>query len=163
MSKSKEITIYFDGACDGNGSDGSSSGCGAVIRRDGHRDIEICRYIGKSTNNECEYTALFLPIRYIVDNNIECDVINVIGDSLLVINQMKKAWKIHKPELRVINKAISIQMNKLKNCRFTFTHVLRNFNEEADLLSKKAKKEKVSPLSMETLKLLGLDKKNGHK
>src|SRR3989304_456927 len=58
--KGKSLTLRTDGASRGNP---GPAGIGAVIEVDGTGEqIEVCAYIGESTNNVAEYRGLLLAL-----------------------------------------------------------------------------------------------------
>ena len=91
-------TLYFDGASRGNP---GPAGAGALIRRDADSRVvfEIAEYLGDDkTNNEAEYIALVGGLRKAAQLGIR--VLNVKGDSSLVVNQVNGTWKVKTDHLR---------------------------------------------------------------
>lgn len=93
-------------------------------------------YLGDATNNESEYLAMILGLNASVVRKLRR--LDVYGDSLLVINQMKGLYKVKSPTLeRLCQEAHTI-------CEHfdhvSFTHVLRDKNKRADELANRALK-----------------------
>lgn len=118
-------------------SDGGSRGnpgpsAAAYVLRDGNgRELEVGgEYIGISTNNQAEYTAVLLALRTLMNyadanDSVECKI-----DSLLVVNQLNGLYKIKNRDLWPIHQEI-LELAK----RFgmvTYRHVPREENTEAD-------------------------------
>jgi ribonuclease HI len=124
-----EFVLYFDGCSKGNP---GHAGIGAVIYKKGVEYWAACKYIGdKRTNNEAEYCALILGLQSAIDLGIKR--LSVCGDSLLVINQVNKIYKVKNPNLLDIYDEVV----KLK-AQFEFVdfnHVYRKDNKRADQLS----------------------------
>ena len=122
-------SLYFDGASRSN--PGKSS-YGVVIYKD---DIEIAtgyQYLGNNiTNNYAEYMGLIEGLKLALRNDINS--LDVYGDSLLVINQMKGLWKVQSKSLKELNE----EANEFVKCfeEVKFFHVKRNFNKRADELA----------------------------
>lgn len=130
-------TMYFDGAC-GPTNPGGHIGCGVAIKDKYNKTIYTIskqftpeRFSGQTSNNLAEYTALFLGLKWCLNHNII--ELNVIGDSKLVIMQMKGIFKIKKGTY--VEAALETIKLKDKFKKITFEHVKREFNTEADELS----------------------------
>jgi ribonuclease HI len=130
-------TLYFDGAC-GPINPGGHMGCGVVIKDKDKKTIYTIskqfppeRFSGETSNNLAEYTALYLGLQWCIKHKIT--ELHVIGDSQLVILQMKGIFKIKKGAyVNAAYKTIKL-MGEFK--KITFEHVKREFNTEADELS----------------------------
>lgn len=126
---SSGFALYFDGCSKGNP---GPSGIGTVIYKDGEEYWSDCRYIGNNrTNNESEYSALILGLQIAIEKEIK--TLSVCGDSLLVINQVNKIYKVKNPNLSVLYDEV-VKLTKY----FTyidFNHVYRKDNKRADQLS----------------------------
>jgi ribonuclease HI len=94
--------------------------------------------IGIKTNNDAEYTAVYLAITRAVE--LWCKEIDLFSDSNLVVNQLSWNWKIKEDRLKIYKTDIDkiIKENKLKIC---FTWIKREENKEADRLSNVAMDE----------------------
>lgn len=84
------------------------------------------------TNNEAEYTAVYLAIKRAAE--LGSNEVNLFSDSSLVVNQLSWNRKIKEERLKLIKDDIEviIKENKLKVC---FTWIRREDNKEADRLS----------------------------
>jgi len=134
--RADKVTIYFDGACSNNGSKDSESGCGAVVIVNDTVKHNISKYIGRGfTNNQSEYRGLIEGLKLAYQLYPKCDL-TCIGDSQLVIKQMKGEYKCKHPNMIPLHKDA-----KQISSSFTsvvFQHVLRDKNSAADALANKA-------------------------
>ena len=99
------LGVTFDGGSRGN--PGQGYGSFAVLspkRPQPH--IERRAYPGVLTNNQAEYRTLIAALEYILDVITRTQrepgqfVLDIAGDSALVINQVQGTWKVKQPELR---------------------------------------------------------------
>lgn len=135
------ITINFDGACEwwnGKRNPGGLATYGWIIKKDGQQIAygygEVARGEG-ATNNVAEYTALIEALKALRDLNLEKDVVEVYGDSQLVVNQVTGQWRCnhsHLDELRQQAKKL------MRGYGPKLIWVRREQNQEADDLSKQA-------------------------
>jgi ribonuclease HI len=143
------IQLYFDGACRKKDIYASEGITGIGVHIIG---IKNFIYTGKSsdtydtyentgikTNNQAEYLALIEGLRILLQVSIPKNtIINIYGDSLLVVNQVSGLWKCKSDNLTRLNinaKQLLYTMNKEYNV--SIKHVLRDFNKIADALSNK--------------------------
>lgn len=87
-------------------------------------------YIGITSNNQAEYTAVLLALKAAQQFASQNDTILFNIDSLLVVNQMNGLYKIKNRELWPINQQIRELMQQFKQVRFN--HVPRENNIAAD-------------------------------
>ncbi|KAG5236701.1 hypothetical protein OIU77_014312 [Salix suchowensis] len=125
-SNSRSCLLEFDGASKGNP---GQAGAGAVLRTDD--GSLICRLregLGIATNNMAEYRAILLGMKYALQKGYT--KIQVKGDSKLVCMQIQGSWKAK--HVNITN--LCAEAIKLKNSFHSFhiSHVLREFNSEAD-------------------------------
>jgi ribonuclease HI len=132
------ITLHFDGAC-GPYNPGGHMGCGVIIKNENKEVLHTIQkqftpeeFNNNTSNNVAEYMALILGLQWCIDNNHT--EVNVFGDSQLAINQMTGKFRIKKGAY--VEKAYEAKELISKFKTITFTHVKREFNTEADELSK---------------------------
>lgn len=141
IDPSKWYLLQFDGGSRGNP---GHSGAGAVIYSvsrcpEGTRALQEvwCSsiFVGEErTNNEAEYSGLIAGLEAAQDLGIKC--LEVEGDSNLVIQQIKGAYKVKAPTLvPLFQKAKSIytQIADVK-----LNHIERALNGRADALANQA-------------------------
>jgi len=128
----EKISICVDGCARGNP---GHAGCGLVIKdKDGRVLVKKSRYIGITTNNVAEYSALIDGLREAVD--IGAQEITVLTDSELVARQMAGTYKVKDVKL----KELFAEGVRLSRCfsKAQFVHVERNDNKDADSLANDA-------------------------
>ena len=123
-----EYSLYFDGCSKGNP---GPSGIGAVIYKNDDEISAFCENIGNRTNNESEYCALIIGLEEAIKLGITS--LCVYGDSLLVINQANKVYKVKNENLLVLYE--KFRALKVKFKYITFTHIYRTHNKRADQLA----------------------------
>ena len=131
-NKEDEYLLTFDGASRGNP---GMCGAGYVIWRNDEQIIEGKKYINdRGTNNYAEYCALMIGLQRCADLNIKN--INIKGDSLLIIKQIKQEYKITAENLLPF---YIIIMEILKNINLiSCEHIPRERNKHADRLANQA-------------------------
>lgn len=130
----KKIEVHIDGASKGNP---GHAGIGAVICQDGKVIKNIANYIGKTTNNFAEYTALIYALQEAII--IKADVVDVHTDSQLLCRQINKEYKVKSSNIiGLYNQAVHLIAAFKK---FSIKHIPREENSEADKLANYAVKE----------------------
>ena len=126
------VKIFTDGGSRGNPGPSAS---GYVIF-DGNDNLIVQKgvYLGITTNNQAEYTALKLAVENAV--TLGAKEVEIYMDSLLVINQMKGIFKVKNRDLWPINESIKEICKKFN--KITFQHVPRELNKLADAEVNKA-------------------------
>lgn len=125
----KRLKIYVDGASRGNPGD---AGIGIVMLDEGGNVVkEICDYIGQTTNNIAEYTALVTAMKEAIE--VGCEEIEVFSDSELMVKQIKGEYQIKNEGLKRLYSQVSQLMKEFRS--FSINHVKREFNKRADELA----------------------------
>ena len=124
----EEYELFFDGASKGNP---GPSGIGIVIRKNNNLIAKQAQKLIDGTNNVAEYRALLLGLKHAHDLGIE--KLAVYGDSKLVINQMKREWKVKAPHLLKLRSEALKLANKFDSISYTW--IGRESNKEADKLA----------------------------
>ena len=121
--------LQFDGCSKGNP---GPAGAGAVIYKNEDEIWAASVYVGnKNTNNEAEYSGLILGLQNAISLNINNLVVE--GDSLLVIKQMNKEYKVKSEKLLPLFEEAQLLVDQFEN--ISFQHVYREKNTRADELS----------------------------
>lgn len=121
-----KLKIYADGGSRGNPGPSAS---GYVVLDDNNKIlVDKGLYLGVTTNNQAEYTALKLAMEESL--KLGARELDVYMDSLLVINQMKGVFKVRNRDLWPIHDAIKKMTQQFK--KVTFQHVPRELNKLAD-------------------------------
>ncbi|XP_037497178.1 uncharacterized protein LOC105635760 [Jatropha curcas] len=119
--------LYFDGLANRNG-----AGAGIVIEAPNGDVTTMCkRLLFPVTNNMAEYEACIMGIEALLASGAK--EVEVIGDSLLVIEHANERWKVEeerlKPYLEYLLKKAAL-FDKI-----TFTHIGRIYNRIPDALA----------------------------
>jgi ribonuclease HI len=123
------VYIYVDGAAKGNP---GKSGIGVIIRDDKGKVLaEISKYIGVSTNNVAEYTALIFGLQEALI--LKATGVLVYSDSELMVNQLNGRYKVKDPGLKRLNLQIDHLRRGFKE--ISFEYISREENKEADRLA----------------------------
>ena len=122
------LTINTDGGSRGNPGPSAS----AFVVRDAYGKTVMSdgAYIGITTNNQAEYTAVALALKAVSRIAGSNDTILFNIDSLLVVNQLNGLYKVKNRDLWPINQEIRELMKGFAGVRFT--HVPREQNVGAD-------------------------------
>lgn len=134
----KRAVIYTDGACSGNP---GPAGIGVVIHCDG-TTIEIAEYIGNTTNNVAEYTALLRGLKEAQDMGVDEVAVNM--DSELAIKQIKGLYKVKNAGLKPLFKQAMQLLSSFS--KHSARHVPREQNTHADRLSKQGVDPSAPPM-----------------
>lgn len=141
MTTKCPYTLFFDGCSKGNP---GPSGIGAVIyevNKNTNSFIELwagSKFLSNSaTNNQSEYNALIMGLTKALELNIS--LLDVYGDSLLVIQQTNGKYKVSNAGLLPLHQKVMELKKQFQN--ITFTHIPREKNVRADYLSNVGLKE----------------------
>lgn len=121
-----EVKVFADGGSRGN--PGPSASGYVVMDMEDNVLADQGVYLGVTTNNQAEYTALKLALEECRKMNVQ--IAHVYLDSLLVVNQMTGVFKIKNRDLWPIHDAIKKLVAEFKEVNFK--HVPREFNKMAD-------------------------------
>ncbi len=128
-SDKKALIIYCDGAARGNP---GPAGAGVVIQDEQGRIIrEVTQFLGHTTNNQAEYSALIVGLQ--TAEEMAPDEINIRLDSELVVKQIKGQYRVRSEDLKPFYDEVTKLLRRFK--RYTITHVPREQNREADILA----------------------------
>ncbi len=132
----EKITVFTDG-----GSRGNPGVAGAGIYIIDAENQEIYRgyqSLGIKTNNEAEYLALNLALKYLQNYLKNPTKIIFKLDSKLVVEQMNKNWQIKEIRLRELALKNWQILDLLPHCSYEIVHIPRSQNQTADLLANQA-------------------------
>jgi ribonuclease HI len=128
-SHSEWITAFCDGGSRGNP---GPAGYGVYIEGpDGEKLTELSHYLGKTTNNVAEYSALLAALDYALCEGRRR--LRVVADSELMVKQIKGQYKVNSPDLRPLYEEAKRRIARLD--MFRIEHVLRGKNQRADRLA----------------------------
>ncbi len=126
--------LFCDGASRGNPGD---AGIGCLIIYNG-KEIKISEYIGKTTNNVAEYTALIRGLEESLKLGIT--EIEIFSDSELLVLQLKGVYKVRNQKLIPLYMRVLELLNQFK--KYQILHIYREENTVADELAKEASTRK---------------------
>jgi ribonuclease HI len=120
--------LWTDGGARGNP---GPAAIGVVIRdADGTVLEERAERIGRATNNVAEYRALLLGIERAAA--LGAQRLELVGDSELVVRQVKGEYKVKDETLRELNARVHEALKGFES--WSIRHVRREENAEADRL-----------------------------
>jgi len=130
--KSKKLYIYADGGSRGNP---GPSGIGVVILDSNRKKIkESFKFIGETTNNIAEYSALVSGLEAAVA--LKATDIVIYLDSELLTKQLNGEYKVRDANMKILfNESLGL-LKKFDS--FEVKHIARAKNKEADKLVNKA-------------------------
>lgn len=126
----QNIIVHCDGASRGNP---GKAACGFVILKDGIEVVKHGKTLGVATNNVAEYWAVVEALTWFVENKKTESRVNLVLDSLLVVNQLKGLYKIKNKDLLKLATRVKI-LEKSISAGVTYTSVPREKNKIADTL-----------------------------
>jgi ribonuclease HI len=130
-----KIKIYSDGASRGNP---GLAGCGYAVYADDQEISTGKKFLGTTTNNVAEYTAVVEAAKDPVLNQFA--EVDFYLDSELVVKQMKGEYKVRNEKLIPLKNELE---RLLQGKKVTFNHIPRNLNKTADKLANQAIDERV--------------------
>ncbi|HHX22806.1 MAG TPA: ribonuclease HI family protein [Thermoanaerobacterales bacterium] len=140
MSK---VIAYVDGASRGNP---GNAGIGIVFINEQNNVVkEISDYIGQTTNNIAEYTAMVTALKEALEMNFE--EIEVISDSELIVKQINGEYQVKNKGLKPLYKEACQLLKEFK--KYTVRHVKRERNKEADKLANRGIDEALDEESLD--------------
>ena len=129
---SKRLVIYVDGGSHGNP---GPSGIGVVICDEKGNVIKnISKFIGDTTNNVAEYTALIYGLQEALI--LRADEVIINTDSELLAKQLSKEYKTKDAGLKPLYEQVSHLLTGFK--KYEIKHIDRSENKGADRLANKA-------------------------
>ena len=121
-----KLTLYTDG---GSRNNPGPSATGVVIKdATGKVLAAYGEYLGHQTNNYAEYSAMISALKKAHElgaTEVEC-----IADSKLVIEQLKRNWRVKEPTLQKLWLIAWNELQKFK--KYSLAHTLRAGNKAAD-------------------------------
>jgi ribonuclease HI len=125
----ERVTIFSDGAARGNP---GPAGAGAVLTGDDGRVlVEVCRYLGETTNNQAEYRALLLALEQALE--IDASSVSIFADSELMVKQIKGEYRVKNEGIKPLFEQAVKLLRGFQD--YTIAHVPRDQNKHADKLA----------------------------
>jgi ribonuclease HI len=120
-------TLYFDGAVNVSG-----NGAEVVVISPENKQYPVsARLLFECTNNTAEYEACIIGLEATLE--LKAKKLEVFGDSLLIIYQVKGEWQTKDEKLKLYQNyllRLAIEFEEIK-----FTHISRDKNQFADALA----------------------------
>lgn len=130
------LHVFSDGGSRGNP---GPAGIGFCVLQNGKEIVAEGRFLGVKTNNEAEYLALTAAVEWISRfcQTTAVEKVEFNLDSLLVVEQMNKHWKIKEARLRELAESVWRELSQL-SVPYVIQHVMREKNVRADELVNQA-------------------------
>lgn len=135
-SKTAPWKLFVDGAARNNP---GPAAAGIYLTHLGQPALSHGFYLGHKTNNQAEYLALLIGL-ILVKSKIGDEPLQIISDSLLLVNQVAGIYQVKNPQLRILHHKI---VELLKTTNYTIKHVLRAQNQHADALANQGVDERI--------------------
>jgi ribonuclease HI len=127
-----KLTVNVDGGARGNP---GPAAIGVVVRNDDGAVVEaVGETIGRQTNNVAEYKALLRGIELASAHG--ATVVELIGDSELVVRQVEGRYKVKNADLKPLHQRAKEMLGEFDN--WEIRHVKRAQNADADALVNQA-------------------------
>jgi ribonuclease HI len=127
-----KVIVNVDGGSRGN--PGPAGIAAVATDPSGEILVERGETIGKATNNVAEYRALLLGIE--LAKELGADEVDFVGDSKLIVEQVKGNWKVKQDHLRPLHTKAKDALRELP--KWSIRHVKRDENTRADELLNEA-------------------------
>ncbi|MGB2958774.1 MAG: ribonuclease HI family protein [Bacteroidota bacterium] len=134
------LYAFTDGASRGNPGE---SGFGIVVKDDrGDTVLTLNGYIGRTTNNIAEYTALLKLLERM--RSVECSRMIVHSDSELMVKQLNGFYRVRNKGLKRYHARFQ-ELKKILPFDIHIRHIGREENKDADRLANEAIDTRISP------------------
>lgn len=140
------IRINFDGACDNGmrkrlGKD-PDMGIGVAVFINNSFEPVLSKFVGvrgseDSSSNVAEWMGCVEAMKLAAEYKEAGDIIEIVSDSELITRQFNGDYEIKNHYFKQFYQSAMMYYRKIGQERLRIKHVRRNFNKEADLLSKK--------------------------
>jgi ribonuclease HI len=141
-----EIRIHFDGACD-NGMFKRTGlyppmGIGVAVFINNEYQPDLSKFVGierseHNTSNIAEWMGCVEAMKLAVEYKEEGDSIEIVSDSEVITKQFNGEYEIREEKFRSHYREAIKFYNKIGQWGLKIRWVKREFNKEADILSKK--------------------------
>ncbi|MFA5098456.1 MAG: ribonuclease HI family protein [Candidatus Margulisiibacteriota bacterium] len=124
------ISVHIDGASRNNP---GTAGIGVLAQKDGKEVLQLAEYIGKTTNNVAEYTALIRALEELL--LLGHKKAHFYSDSQLLVEQVCGRYRVKDEKLKGLHSLAQKLASKMEV--FRITHIPREKNRDADRLANK--------------------------
>lgn len=133
----QDYIIHADGGSRGNP---GPAAAGFTITGPGMQPVEIGEFLGETTNNVAEYTAVIRALAKLKAllgaEHAKAATVRVHADSELLVKQMNRQYKVKNPDLMQL--FVQLHNALLDFGSVSFTHVPRERNLDADRMVNEA-------------------------
>ncbi|HXX31371.1 MAG TPA: ribonuclease HI family protein [Myxococcaceae bacterium] len=137
LRRARTLRVFSDGAARGNP---GPAGAGAVLALPSGEVVErLGLYLGRQTNNHAEYMGAILGLKRA--RALGADEVELVTDSQLLIRQLAGQYRVRSPTLRPLYEEAHALLEAFQ--RHLLTHVPREENREADVMSNRAIDERL--------------------
>lgn len=127
--KSEKLILYADGGSRGNP---GPSGAGAYLEDESGTPVaRVYKYLGETTNNVAEYSALIFGLKEALRQKTKKLLIRM--DSQLVVRQVEGKYRVKEPTLIKLHRQAMELLEQLP--AYSIEHIPREENAEADKLA----------------------------
>lgn len=132
----EKVIVFTDGGSRGNP---GLAGAGVFVTNEAGEEIhKDYKFLGTKTNNEAEYLAMNLALKYLKRTIVPLTEIVFKLDSKLVVEQMNKNWQIKEARLQALAQENWEILKVLPCSSCKITYIPRAENKMADLLANQA-------------------------
>jgi ribonuclease HI len=128
----ERVIVNVDGGARGN--PGPAAIAAVAADEQGNVLAERNEVIGETTNNVAEYRAMLLGIE--LAKELGAGEVELLGDSTLIVNQVKGEWKVKQDHLRPLHTKVLDELRGLP--KWSIAAVRRERNVRADELVNEA-------------------------
>ena len=142
QGRKEYFVLCVDGASKGNP---GHSGIGFLIYNEtGDIIAKEARYIGETTNNVAEYTAVIYALKKAID--LDAESVEIRSDSELIIKQLNNEYQVRSNRLKPLYYKVRNLLSKLTT--FSVVKIPRERNKLADKLASSVIKEYLMPTAI---------------
>jgi formyltetrahydrofolate-dependent phosphoribosylglycinamide formyltransferase len=127
-----KVIIHTDGGSRGN--PGPAAAGFTLDDVDGHRLLARAFFLGQTTNNVAEYTALVKALE--AAHKLGAEHVTVYSDSELMVRQLSGAYKVKSEAIRPLFEQVNDLRSQFESC--LVRHVMREKNADADRIVNQA-------------------------
>jgi phosphoribosylglycinamide formyltransferase-1 len=128
----EQITVQVDGGSRGN--PGPAAAAFIITDKNKNQLVAKALYLGKTTNNVAEYTALVKALE--AASQIDAEQITILSDSELLVKQINGQYKVKSQQIIPLFRQASDMLANFQ--KYSLRHVSREKNKKADRLVNQA-------------------------
>ncbi len=127
------IVVFTDGSCKGN--PGPGGWAAILLKKNTDKPFKVIKgRESDSTNNRMEMFAIIEALRFLYENDFQCDDITLYSDSNLIVQTLNQGWKRKAnldlwEELDHLNEELQVRYIWVK------AHHANHWNNEVDKLA----------------------------